>query len=154
MFGFSEQIAWFVTKNAWFVTEMKKNEEQKAEFARLVVQGMDKKEAYRKAFGASGKSENAVRQAVFRLSQDVTVLRVMEELGRERDAAAVVGRREILERLSEQFRKADNEGDRQGMVKIVAEINKMTGGYEPEKVEVSGEWTFARLLKEIDESSR
>lgn len=132
---------------------MKKNDEQKAEYARLVVQGVEKKEAYRKAFNVSGKSENAVRQAVFRMSQDVTVLKMMEELAREADSGAVMGRREVLERLTAMAREAQEEGERKEAVACIQEINKMTGGYEPEKVQVEGEWTIGRLLKEIDEES-
>ena len=134
---------------------MKKNDEQKAEYARLVVQGMDKKEAYRKAFGASGKSENAVRQAVFRMSQDVTVLKMMEELKREADEGAVMGRREVLERLTAMAREAQEEGERKEAVACIQEINKMTGGYAAEKVEAKVETcSFENILAIIEERKK
>lgn len=121
-------------------------------FARELARGRSSTEAYKAAYG-EGRSEAAVWAAASRLLRNVKVAEKVEELRREADSEAIVGRKEILERLSAQFRKADEEGDRSGMVKVVGEINKMTGGYEPERVQVEGEWTIARMLREIDEES-
>ena len=134
---------------------MKKNDEQKAEYARLVVQGMEKKEAYRKAFNVSGKSDAAVRMAISRLLQDVTVLKMMEELKREADEGAVMGRREVLERLTAMAREAQEEGERKEAVACIQEINKMTGGYAAEKVEAKVETcSFENILAIIEERKK
>lgn len=137
------------------MTKMKANEGQKLEYARLVARGMAKGEAYRKVFDASGKSDAAVRKAVSRLSQDVTVLGKVEELQREADSEAVMGRREVLERLTAMAREAQDEGERKEAVACIQEINRMTGGYAAEKVEARVETcSFENILAIIEERKK
>ncbi len=133
--------------------KQEKMTERQREFARLIAKGEKQGKAYLKAFNCRGQSEAAVRSNASRLAKNDNIRRLIEELIERADGETIAERQEILKRLSKQFRKADEEDDRAGMVKIANEINKMTGGYEPERVEVSEEWTFSRLLKEISEES-
>ena len=122
--------------------------DKQMKFARGLAQGKNNTEAYRAAYGMNMSME-AASAAATRLLKNVKVAEKVKELREAVDAQAVVGRQEILERLSKQFRKADEEGDRSGMVKVVGELNKMMGGYEPEKVKVEGELSVRKLLDNI-----
>ena len=117
-----------------------------------VAQGVEKKEAYRKAFGASGKSDAAVRKAVSRLSQDVTVLGKVEELGAVRDEEAGMARGERLRLLAEQARAAAAEGDRTGLARMIDIMNRMDGAYVAEAAAAGADAAFqAAVLRGCEE---
>ena len=125
------------------------NKERKDEFARLVSAGVDKKDAYRQAFNKPELSDSAARQAAWRLSRNVTVAKKMLRLGELADSQAVMSRRERMELLSRKAAECDKAGDTGDMVKCIAELNKMDGAYEPERVEVKSELSLEHLLGEI-----
>lgn len=109
--------------------------EQQREFCRLVVRGLPGSEAYRKAYGCGEKSAESGASRLLRNAK------VQEELSRLRgcaDRRAVMDRQERMERLSKAAEDCQREGKYGDMVRNIAELNKMDGAYEPEKLEVSG----------------
>lgn len=132
---------------------MDKNDElndRQLRFARMLADGLTKTEAYRKAFDCSKLTDKTVATNACRLSKNANVLRKLEELRDRADSEAVMSRREALERLTAMAREAQGAGRMKEAVACIQEINKMTGGYEPEKVEVT-ELTVERLLEEISQ---
>lgn len=109
--------------------------EQQREFCRLVVRGLPGSEAYRTAYGCGEKSAESGASRLLRNAK------VQEEIARLRSAAdrrAVMDRQERMERLSKAVEDCQREGKYGDMVRNIAELNKMDGAYEPEKLEVSG----------------
>lgn len=109
--------------------------EQQREFCRLVVRGLPGSEAYRKAYGCGEKSAESGASRLLRNAK------VQEEIARLRSAAdrrAVMDRQERMERLSKAAEDCQREGKYGDMVRNIAELNRMDGAYEPEKLEVSG----------------
>lgn len=112
--------------------------DRQQEFARLVVMGCNKSEAYRRAYNKPKCSAAAASKAADRLSKNEGILAFMGKLREERDASAVLSRQERMERLSRMALDAQEVGAVQAAVACIKELNKMDGAYEPEKVEVSG----------------
>lgn len=109
--------------------------EQQSEFCRLVVRGVSGTAAYMKAYGCGEKSAESGASRLLRNAK------VQEEIARLRSAAdrrAVMDRQERMERLSYAAEVCQREGRYGDMVRNIAELNRMDGAYEPEKVEVSG----------------
>lgn len=113
------------------------NEKQK-EFARLLAAGVAQGKAYRQVFGAKGKSDAALRSAACRLATDVNVSRFVASLSQGADRRAVMDRQERMERLSAAVEECQRAGRYGEMVRNIAELNRMDGAYEPERLEVSG----------------
>ena len=112
--------------------------DRQQEFARLVVMGCNKSEAYRRAYNKPKCSAAAASKAADRLSKNEGILAFIGQLREERDASAVLSRQERMERLSRMALDAQEVGAVQAAVACIKELNKMDGAYEPEKVEVSG----------------
>lgn len=128
--------------------------ERQREFARLIAKGEKQGEAYRKAFNCRGQSEAAVRSNASRLAKNDNIRRIIEELRECADGEAVMSRHERMVWLSQVARRARENESKVSIVdgvRAIQELNRMTGGYEQEKAEEQGEWTFARMLKDIDE---
>lgn len=109
--------------------------EQQREFCRLVVRGLPGAEAYRKAYGCGEKSAESGASRLLRNAK------VQEELSRLRgcaDRRAVMDCQERMERLSKAAEDCQREGRYGEMQRAIAELNRMDGAYEPERVEVSG----------------
>ena len=109
--------------------------EQQCEFCRLVVRGLSGTAAYMKAYGCGEKSAESGASRLLRSAK------VQEEIARLRSAAdrrAVTDRQERMERLSKAAEVCQREGRFGEMVRQIAELNRMDGAYEPERVEVSG----------------
>lgn len=119
-------------------TNKRELNDRQREFARLVVVGCNKSEAYRRAYNKPKCSAAAASKAADRLSKHEGILAFMDELRAERDASAVLSRQERMERLSRMALDAQEVGAVQAAVACIKELNKMDGAYEPEKVEVSG----------------
>lgn len=113
------------------------NENQKA-FARLLAAGVTQSAAYRQVFGDKGKSAAAIRSAASRLATDVNVVSFVATLSQAADRRAVMDRQERMERLSAAVEDCQRKGRYGEMVRNIAELNRMDGAYEPEKLEVSG----------------
>ena len=109
--------------------------EQQSEFCRLVVRGVSGTAAYMKAYGCGEKSAESGASRLLRNAK------VQEEIARLRSAAdrrAVMDRQERMERLSKAAEDCQREGRYGEMQRAIAELNRMDGAYEPERVEVSG----------------
>lgn len=123
------------------------------EWCRLVVSGMSKGDAYRKAFNKSGASAAAVSKAANRLSNNEGILSYLSKLRGEADARAVLSREERMRMLSSSATLCHEAGEVRDMVTCIAELNKMDGAYEPEKVEMKVEaMSVAAVLAEVLES--
>lgn len=112
--------------------------DKQREFARLLVTGVAQAEAYRKAFGANKKSEAAIRSCASRLAKNANVVQFCDILRHDCDVSAIASRQERMEWLTARMRECAAGGDIRGGVACIAELNKMDGAYEPEKLEVSG----------------
>lgn len=104
------------------------------EWCRLVVQGVSKGDAYRKAFDKNGASAAAVSKAANRLSNNAGILSYLSELRGQADRKAILSREERMRMLSSSASLCQEGGQVQDMVRCIAELNKMDGAYEPEKV--------------------
>ena len=108
--------------------------EAQREWCRLVVQGVSKGDAYRKAFNKNGASAAAVSKAANRLSNNAGILSYLSELRGQADRKAILSREERMRMLSSSASLCQEGGQVQDMVRCIAELNKMDGAYEPEKV--------------------
>lgn len=120
------------------------------EWCRLVVQGVSKGDAYRKAFNKKTASAAAVSKAANRLSNNEGILSYLSELRGQADRRAILSREERMRMLSSSATLCHEGGEVQDMVRCIAELNKMDGAYEPEKVQVEVEaLTVAAVLAEV-----
>lgn len=113
------------------------NDKQR-EFARLMVQGMSKADAYRKAFKKNDLSAAAATKAGQRLSKNGAICAYMDSLRVKADAKAVLTREQRMEMLSRSAQECQEAGDMKYMVACLAELNRMDGAYKAveQKVEV------------------
>lgn len=120
------------------------------EWCRLVVQGVSKGDAYRKAFNKSGASAAAVSKAAARLSHNEGILSYLSVLRGQADRRAVLSREERMRMLSSSASLCHEGGQVNEMVRCIAELNKMDGAYEAEKVQVEVETlTVSAVLAEV-----
>lgn len=66
-----------------------------------------------------------------------------------RSVARVWSKVERMERLQSWAEEAAGEGRFADSIRAVAELNKMDGAYEPERVQVGVQGTFAAVMEEI-----
>lgn len=118
-------------------------------FARALADGMTKIDAYRKAFDCKKLTDKTVATNACRLSKNAGVQRKLQELRERADSESIMTRREVMERLTEMAREAQAKGERRDAVACIQELNRMMGGYEPEKVKVEGELSVRKLLDNI-----
>lgn len=121
------------------------NERQKA-FARLLAQGMNKTEAYRKSFVCNGKSEAAIASAACRLAKNVKVLQFFGELSAPKDDASRMGRAARMEMLAEMAKESREAGDVRAAVSCIAEMNKMDGAYAAEAAAAAKDDAFREAI--------
>lgn len=121
--------------------------DRQREFCRLVVGGLSKAEAYRKAFKRPDMSQDAAYKAGGRLSKKEEVCAFLDTLRHEADSEAVLTREERMTMLSNMARQSERAGNVADAVRSIKELNKMDGAYEPEKVQVQQvSHTFAHLM--------
>ena len=116
--------------------------DRQCEWCRLVARGVSKAEAYRKAFNRNDMSADAASKAAYRLSKHEGVQVFLDELRGMADVAAVLGREERMRMLSRCAVRAEEGGQLGDVVRCVAELNKMDGGYAAAEVKVSGDDEF------------
>lgn len=121
-------------------------------FCRLVaVEGMKRGAAYAQVFGCKA---NSAATLAGRLLKNVEVQQEIQRLStRRNEAAEAVGvwsKAERLERLQEWAVRCAEAGDVGTAIRAVAEMNKMDGAHEPERVKVEAEvCTFAAVLARV-----
>jgi hypothetical protein len=103
-------------------------------FAQLIAKGYTQADAYREVyFTGRAKEESIYAKA----SEKAVKVRVrVKELQEEAASEAVCSAREMQERLSDMFRTAHKEGDRDGAVKVGTLLAKITGAEAAAKIEV------------------
>ena len=85
---------------------------------------------------------------------EIERLSTKKEQEREREATArslarVWDKVERMTRLQAWAEEAAGEGRYADSIRAVAELNRMDGAYEPEKVQVGVQGTFAAVMEEI-----
>lgn len=148
--------------------------DKQREFCRLLVEDrLSKPDAYRKAFMKSEMKQETASKAASRLSKNVEICRYMDELNAGLDKKTIMSKQERMEWLSRVVRTpigevtplsdlcqehTITEGEDYSSVKTkmpsklaaIAELNKMDGAYEPEKVEVKHSF-LASILNESNQ---
>jgi len=120
------------------------------EWCRLVVQGVSKVDAYRKAFNRSDMSAAAAAKAASRLSRKGDISAFMDTLRQRADLRAILTREERMRMLSSSASLCHEAGEVRDMVTCIAELNRMDGAYEPEKVEMKVEaLSVSAVLAEV-----
>lgn len=152
---------------------MKDLTEKQKEFARLiVVDKLSKPDAYRKAFAKKDMKSVTASKAASRLSKNVEIQRYMDILNAQLDKSAILTKQERMEWLSrvvttplrevnddsdlcQELTETSSENGCTTKIKMpsklgaIAELNKMDGAYEPEKIEVKSELSFSSLLNAL-----
>lgn len=120
---------------------MRELTEQQKEFCRLVAKGQSGRQAYAAAFGCNEASAASSASRMLKrdnIKNEISRLTAAaRELSRQRDARAVLTREQRMEMLSQSAQECRDAGDMKYMVACLAELNKMDGAYEPEKVQVA-----------------
>ena len=124
------------------MTEERKNMHE--ELARLVEAGMNRADAYRKAFGrpeldnvsASKRASDALKRA----ESWKKTAEIKEKVVAARDAASVEGivysKLDCMKVLTELVKTSLDEGDKRTAIRGIDALSKMAGYNEPQKVEV------------------
>lgn len=129
-------------------------------FCRLVaVEGLSHTEACVQAYGVK---RNSGATMAGRLMKRVEVVeeverltkRKNERLERRAECVGVWTKLQRMEQLQGWAKEAVQEGRFGDAIRAVAEMNKMDGSYEPEKVEVGVQGTFAALMQELERDER
>lgn len=136
-------------KNVRIEDDMDELNERQREFARLLVSGVSKGDAYRRVFKSKDLSYEAARKRGQRLSQKEAVVAFCDTLRREMDDAAVLSRQERMEMLSQKARQSGAGGNTGDMVRCIAELNKMDGAYAPEEKRVEVSTGFGAILEAV-----
>ena len=129
-------------------------------FCRLVgVEQFTQREAYSQAFGVKLNSAATLASKLLKrveISEEIQRLSTRDQQMTERRAEClgVWTQLERMEQLQGWAKEAVQEGKYGDAIRAVAEMNKMDGSYEPEKVEVGVQGTFAALMQELDRESR
>ena len=123
--------------------------EQEKEFARLLVSGMKRADAYRKAFKRPELDTLTASKYASRTVKKCEVKEKVVKLNEQLDRVVVASKQERMEALSDTMRGCKRAGDVGGMVKCIAELNRMDGAYEPEKVEMSGQLGVGAVVAAI-----
>lgn len=146
-------------------------EKQKV-FARGLFEGLSQRDAYKKAYDCSTKKDKTVDELASRLARNVKVRMYLDGLNCEVERSAVLSRQERMVWLSDVVRTPIGKVDENSSLcqshcvtesefgtttkvtmpnklAAITELNKMDGAYEPEKIEVKSELSFASLLKSL-----
>lgn len=104
-------------------------------FAQLLVAGKSQADAYREVYPASLKwQDKTVHEQASRLANNGKVSARVAALQAEAASHAVMGARELQERLSRTFRALDETGRVEEMVKVGALLAKVAGYEAPRNV--------------------
>ena len=96
-------------------------------FARELLRGAKKAEAYRLAYDCSGMSADAVSSSAYRLAKNAEVKRLLEEQRQKLTHEAIMDRAARMRMLSEVARESQQAGDPRACVAAIAELNRMDG---------------------------
>ena len=147
--------------------------EKQKEFARGLFDGMSQREAYKAAYDCSKKKDKTVDELASRLSRNVKVKEYLASLNVKVEKSAILSKQERMEWLTRVVKTPIGEVDEESdlcqefrfdgetmsrtykmpsKLGAIAELNKMDGAYEPEKIEVRSEFSFGSLLKSLPSS--
>ena len=117
-------------------------------YCQNIVKGLTQEKAYIEA----GYSENSAVKAASRLLQNVEVCRYIDELQQPAEDAirltVAIAHKELHDIVTGTAAPADK-------IRAIAEFNKMSGGYEPEKVEVkSGLMIMLDRIRDSQEAKK
>lgn len=140
--------------------------EKQRNFVRFYAEGGHQREAYRKAYKDNRLTDATCDANASRLLRNAKVIAFLAELRKKADDDAVLNRRRRMIWLSRVVTTAVDDVDGRsdlcqeksvsefGMrcrmpdkLRAIQELNRMDGAYEPEKLKVEGELSFASLLK-------
>lgn len=144
-------------------------EKQKA-FARGVFEGLSQREAYKKVYDCSTKKDKTVDELASRLARNAKVKEYLEELNKESESPLVLTKQQRMEWLSrvvttplhdvddgsdlcQELTETSGPNGCSTKIKMpsklgaIAELNKMTGAYAPEKMKAKVGHSFSSLLK-------
>lgn len=120
------------------------------EYARLVLSGLSRAEAYKKAYNKPDLSNEQASKNAWKLEKKGEILEKREKLEVELDRRAVAGKQRRMEVLSSMMEGCYKEGDVRGAVACIGELNKMDGAYAPERVEAAVEArSFAAVMAAV-----
>lgn len=111
-------------------------DQQYLQFARLIVAGKKKEEAYRETVDCEGKSKAAVRSAAHRFAKNDTVVNYIKELREARDKTMVTTLERRMVILSRKAEEAAMRKDRKNLLKAIDMLNRMDGTYGLQKIEI------------------
>lgn len=123
--------------------------EQQLAFCREYATGISGKEAYARVYGKSGATAETGASRL--LSKD----KVQEELNRlraETDTRCVMSRAARMQYLSASISECHAARNYSEMVRCIAELNRMDGAYEPDKLAISSDEMFRRRILERTEA--
>lgn len=146
--------------------------EKQKEFARGVFEGLSQRDAYKRAYDCTSKKDKTVDELASRLARNAKVKGYLAELNKEVERSAVLSKQERMEWLSDVVRtpiaKVDENSSlcqshsvtesefgtttkvtMPSKLSAIAELNKMDGAYEPERIEVKSEFSFGSLLRDL-----
>lgn len=108
------------------------------QFAQLVAKGMSQSDAYRKVYSTSKASNKSIHEAASQKALKVhsRIDELRAQAIKRSEPGAIASIQEMQESLSQAFRDASCEGDRDGMVKIATLLGKWQGAEAAAKIEV------------------
>jgi hypothetical protein len=119
--------------------EMKKPLKPKDEqFAQLVAKGMSQSDAYREVYSTGKASDKSIHEkaSVKAVKCRSRIDELRTQAIKRSEPGAIASIQEMQESLSQAFRDASCEGDRDGMVKIATLLGKWQGAEAAAKIEV------------------
>lgn len=124
------------------------------EFARLVASGVKPVEAYKSAYNRPDIDNISASKHASRLMKKDEIAARIAKVDEVMDRAAMMGKQERMEWLSEQVRAVkpglSEPQEVANAIRCVAELNKMDGAYEPERVEAKVETrSFAAVMAAV-----
>lgn len=125
--------------------------ENEKEFVRLLVSGMKRSDAYKQAFNRHDLDSTTASKYASRVVKKCEIREQVVKLNEGLDKAVVASKQERMEALSSTMRGCKRSGDVNGMVKCIAELNKMDGAYEAERVELSGQLGVSAVVAAIQD---
>ena len=125
--------------------------ENEKEFARLLVSGMKRSDAYKQAFNRPDLDSTTASKYASRVVKKCEIREQVVKLNEGLDKEVVASKQERMEALSVTMRGCKRSGDVSGMVRCIAELNKMDGAYEAERVEVSGQLGVSAVVAAIQD---
>lgn len=124
-------------------------------FARALAQGYSATEAYMEASKPKTIKRGSAGVAASKWLKDANVMAEVERLRREArekaDAETVMSLQGALETLSDSIRTAHAKERFGDVARLVAELAKLQGWYQPEKVEVSSDVFRATVIRACNE---